>query len=112
MTTTPNLGMTKLVENQASAEVTVNDFLAVLDALVPQPTVEDRDVTNPTALTPSDGEVWYINGTGAGDWTGHDNELAIYSAGWIFVSIREGMTMYVKDENVHLVYNGSSWVAV
>lgn len=70
-------------------------------------------VLDPTSLSPSAGDRYLINGTGAGDWAGHDNEIAEWSgSAWTYTSPTTGMGIGVDDETDRVyVYSGSVWVA-
>lgn len=76
-----------------------------------QDSVIDADILDPSALTPSDGDRYLINGTGAGDWSGHDNEIAEYiGSSWEFTSPITGMFVSADDESdIVYYYGGSSW---
>jgi len=109
MTVSAHLDLPYLEEGQAKAEITVNEALDRLDASV-QLTVRDRDVSSPPQ-TPENG--WrYLVPTGAtGAWLSHDDSIACYYGGWIFLAPEEGWRCYLQDENAFIVYSGSAWVA-
>ena len=110
MATDPVLGITLITEGQAGGEVTHNDAIVILAALA-HLSIEDRDATAPPGGE-SNGQTWLVKATATGDWAGHDAEIALYYNGWLFFTVFEGMRMWVKDENVHLLWNGSSWATV
>ncbi len=70
------------------------------------------EVLDPTSLTPSSGDRYLINGTGAGAWSGHDNEIAEWDgSAWQYTSPSTGMYTSVDDTNDALFYySGSAWV--
>jgi hypothetical protein len=69
-----------------------------------QQPVLDKDLTAPPGGE-AKGDRYLIVGTGSGDWTGHTGDIAIYTgAGWDFVTKKEGMICYVKDENKLYLY--------
>lgn len=71
--------------------------------------VIDKDLTSPPAAVKGDA---YIVGSGAsGAWTSQDGNIAWYSTSWNFVTKREGMIVWVKDEDKFYYYTGSAWVA-
>jgi hypothetical protein len=75
--------------------------------------VEDRDVTDPTSLTPSDGDAHIVGASATGDWSGHDDEIAVWDSGnsqWVFYVPDEGWICYIKDEEVLSSYKGTSSV--
>lgn len=107
--TTPLLSIPELPTGQNTSPETINEMIrkAEAGAFGPFP-IEDDDLLSPPG-SPSDGQVYLINGTGAGGWTGHNNSVALYlSTGWVYYSIREGMAFWIKDENKLLVALSSS----
>lgn len=108
MTTSAKLGITHFVAGQGSGEVTINEFINRVDAMS-HLAVEDRDLSSPPG-SPTAGDVYLVNPTGGGDWVNHDDELAIYVSGWTFVAPVEGMRLWLKDENVFLLYDGTTWI--
>ncbi len=103
----PNLVLPYLVESQASAEIIYNDALNIIDALL-QLSVKDRDLTTPPG-SPAQGDRYLVATGGSGDWVSQDGKIAAYYNGWIFITPKEGFSMWVDDENVRLNYDGSVW---
>ena len=108
MATTAQLSLTKLVEGQASAEVTINDALNKLDATI-QLSVKDRDLTAPPG-SPAEGDRYIVAASATGDWSGQDKNVAVYLTGWTFITAKEGFRAWVDDENRFVTYDGSAWV--
>lgn len=109
MTATPRLAAPYIVQSQSQKEVSHNDALDVLDALV-QPVVEDKDLTAPPA-SPAEGRVWIVGAGATGDWAGQDDALAQFIGGaWAFRAPAEGWSVWLKDEGLVARYDGSSWV--
>ena len=89
----------------------VDDVAATLEW---QDSVIDADILDPTALTPSTGDRYLINGTGAGAWAGHDNEIAEWNgSAWVYTAPTTGMRVGADDEpNVAFyLYGGVSWTS-
>ena len=89
----------------------VDDVAATLEW---QDSVLDADILNPSALTPSTGDRYLINGTGAGAWTGQDNNIAEWDgSAWVYTSPTTGMRVGADDEpNVAFyLFGGSTWEA-
>jgi len=107
--TTPIHALPEVAQGQNNAEQLHNLALSIVDAILGSQLVR-RDLTAPPGGE-SNGQVWLIGGTGSGDWTGHDDEIAVYVSGWYFVSPREGMRFWIANENLEIVYDGSTWVA-
>lgn len=106
---TPILALTEWAAAQASPWLVENVAKRWLEFFAAGGGIEDRGLLDPTALTPSDGDAYLIDGTGAGDWTGHDGEIALYISGWAYKDPTEGMQLYVKDEDVRIIYDGANW---
>lgn len=110
MTTTTQLALTHLVANQGSAEVPINAALNLLDAIV-QLTVIDRDLTAPPG-SPTEGDRYIVGASATGDWSGHDNEIAVYVNGWVFATPTQGWLAHAVDENNDLRFDGTDWNSV
>ena len=109
MANTPNLDLVPLVTGQSGAEIKVNTFLNQFDALI-HLAVIDRDLTAPPGGE-SDGDVYIPAATATGDWAGEEDSVAYFYGGWLFTTPNEGFTAYVKDEDIYLTFDGSSWVS-
>jgi hypothetical protein len=108
MTTTPRLGAPELAEGQAAPETTVNEQLRYAEQGAGHFIIEDRDLSAPPG-SPVDGKAYIVAGTGTGDWSGHDGDIAFYmSTGWLFINIVEGMSFWISDENKLLVATSGS----
>jgi hypothetical protein len=114
MADTPKLGMPELSASQQGKEVTHNEALRILDALV-QATAIDKDSGTPPG-SPADGDTYIVGTTSSasGDWDGYDDYIAYYkNTAWLFVAPIEGMRVYLVDESAEYVYLGSAgWTAV
>lgn len=105
---TPNLALPYIVQGQAQKEVTHNEALRLLDALV-QLAVLDRDLYAPPGA-PAEGERWIVAAGATGVWSGHDNQIAARQDGaWRFSSPRVGWLAYVVDEQALLAWTGGAW---
>ena len=108
MTTSTQLGLTHLIEGQSSAEVTFNEALNAIDAVI-RLSVIDRDLATPPG-SPTEGDRYLVAASGTGDWSGEDGNVAVYLSGWTFLTPQEGWMMWVVDEALELFYDGSSWL--
>src|SRR5574343_1146628 len=111
--TTPNLKLTELIEGQQGAETLFNDDMHLLDAFICM-RVEDGDLNDADSATATNGLAYLVAATPAsGDaWFGKAGQVAYYSNGWNFIVPFEGLMMWVKDENVLLLYDGSAWLEI
>ena|SRR5690554_3267581 len=107
---TPNLQLSEWQQNQSQPHVTVNTALRVLDCLV-QLRVLDRDLTEPPtgSAAPSEGDCYIPAATADGDWTGHEDDIAMFIGGaWVFRTPLVGWKAYVVDEDSDVRYYGGS----
>ena len=75
-----------------------------------QQAVIDKDLTSPPA-DPSKGDRYIVGSSATGDWSGHDGDITYYDgSAWQFITKKEGMKVWVKDEGKYYHYNGTSWV--
>jgi hypothetical protein len=110
MADTPNLELERLVEGQASGEITHNLMVNKMDSLV-MPAIKDRDLTAPPGGE-SEGDRYLVKATATGGWIGEDGNLAIYYSGWVFIPPQEGWRLWVDDENILIYYDGAAWQEV
>jgi len=104
---TPRLGLPYLIASQAQKEVTHNEALNTIEALL-QPTVQSINLT--TAPIGIEGNL-YIVGIGAtGAWTGKDGNLAQYIGGaWSFYVPFEGLHIWNIATNQRMIYTVGVW---
>jgi hypothetical protein len=111
MGNTPRLSLPYIAQGQAQKEVTHNDALNTLDALV-NLYVLDRDLSAPPG-SPADGDTYLVKATGTDDWAGQDGKIAFcLDGGWRFFAPAKGLIAYVADEQTILVYTGSEWAGL
>lgn len=108
MTTTNHLGFALVEQNQSQKEVTVNQALVAIDALLNTGAI-DKDLATPPG-SPSAGDVYIVATSGTGDWSGKDGQIAYYFGGWQFIVPNEGMLLWVNDEDLLYAHNGADWV--
>lgn len=107
MTATAHMGITLVEQAQAGKEVTVNAALARLDAVLNTGAI-DKDLATPPG-SPAAGDVYIVAGTATGDWAGQEGKLAYFDQIWRFITPREGMSIWVSDENTPYTYDGAAW---
>jgi len=111
MADTPRLDFPYIAQSQAQKEVTHNEALDRLDALV-QTTAIDRDLNAPPG-SPVEGDVYIVGTAPTGAWAGRAKDITEYiGATWKFYDPDEGWISYLKDENMLVVYDGANWVTV
>lgn len=112
MTTTPILALDELASAQAIPEVLVNENTRWLEFFAAGGKVLDRGLTAQPG-SPSDGDAYLMVASPTGtNWSGQGNKIALrIGTAWEFKTPTEGMTLYVADEDVRIVYDGSAWAS-
>lgn len=109
MPTTPRLALPLLAVSQAQKEVTHNEALTLLDALL-HAAVEAGPLAAPPA-SPVTGQCWLVDAVPSGAWAGKGHAIAIWTAGgWRFAPPREGVTVVRLTDNMRLRFDGAAWV--
>lgn len=90
----------------------MNENLVLLSRLaVPNLSVLDRDLTAPPG-SPSDGDAYIVAGSATGDWTSHDDDIAIWdddAEEWVFYTPKIGWACVIIDEEVLSMFNSGGW---
>lgn len=74
--------------------------------------IKDRNVTDPTTLTPEAGDTYIVAASATGDWADKDGQVAIWDgSAWTFGVPRLGWVAYVEDEEVLTAYKAAGWSA-
>ena len=110
MENTDRLNLPYLMAAQAQKHVTHNEALRMLDALV-HLSVTSRALSTPPS-EPEESEAFLVAVGGSDAWQGHDGEVAVFVDGfWMFHAVQEGWLVWISDEAVFLIYNGTNWLA-
>ncbi|AJA07530.1 hypothetical protein SKP52_03005 [Sphingopyxis fribergensis] len=108
MPTTPRFALPLLGVAQAQKEVTHNEALTLIDALV-HAAVEAGPLAAPPP-GPVDGQCWIVGAAPTGAWAGQENAIAIRTGGgWRFAPPREGMRATRLTDGVRLRFDGGAW---
>ncbi|KTD99686.1 DUF2793 domain-containing protein [Sphingopyxis sp. H115] len=108
MLATPRLALPLLAVAQAQKEVTHNEALVLLDALV-HAAVLDGPLADPPA-DPAEGQCWIVGADPTGAWSGQAMAIACWSAGgWRFAAPRAGMRVTRLADGARLRFDDSSW---
>lgn len=122
MTTTADIGLPLLAQQQAQPEVTHNEALLLLSALTKGVvTIQNAPPGSPTA-----GDSYIVGTAPTGAWAGRANTIATYTgSGWRFVPDRdsagtiitmgarhEGMRAWRQSDDALYVWTGTAWVAL
>jgi hypothetical protein len=108
MANTSHLAMTLVETAQSQKEVTVNEALTRIDAILNCGAIA---LTNTPPGSPLAGNVYILRSAPTGVWNGQANKIAYYTTVWNFITPLEGMSLWVNNEDCEYFYNGSAWVA-
>jgi hypothetical protein len=108
-TATPRYLLPNLFVAQAQKEITHNEALTRIDALL-HPVVEGS-ATNPPALTAADaGKCWLVGAGASGAWAGKSDHIACWiGAGWRYISPREGLSIFYLPHQAYARFTASQW---
>lgn len=97
-----------LAVGQSQKEVTHNEALALVDALI-APVAVASGVNDPPSA-PMIGQIWLVGTAPTGAWTGFAVHLACWtSGGWRMIAPRSGMTVRLESGSV-MRFGGTGWL--
>ena len=106
--TTPNLGLPFILQGQAQKEVTHNEALIRLDALV-HGSARSRTLATPPG-SPANGERWIVPSGATGAWAGQAGRIAHWNVNaWAFYVPITGWRYHVEDERLTVVWADGDW---
>ena len=106
----PRWGLPMLQAGQAQKELSHNEALARLDAIV-QASVSAAGFDTPPA-SPAPGQGWIVGDAPTGAWAGRAGALASWtSEGWRFIAPREGMAAWNDALRCVMRYRDGAWRA-
>jgi hypothetical protein len=109
-TESPRYTLPLLVAGQAQKELTHNEALILLDALIGASAAAANAVTPPAA--PQPGQCWAIGAAPTGSWAGQAGRLAIATAGgWRFCAVPDGFAVRIGAAGALWRRSGSTWTA-
>jgi hypothetical protein len=108
---TPRHALPELFVGQAQKEITHNEALARIDALL-HPEIQAVLTAPPPVLSEADnGKCWLVDDSASGIWAGKAGQIARWSAGsWRYLTPVHGMSAWHVIGNVRLFYIAGSWV--
>lgn len=106
---TARLGLPLLVAGQGQKDITHNEALAAIDALL-HASVRSRSLASPPA-DPDLGACWLVPVNATDAWTGKAGRIACWTeGGWRFLAVPGGGTVHVEDEALMVQLQGDSWI--
>ncbi len=105
---TDRYGLPLLQVAQAQKEVTHNEAIAGIDALL-HLAVETSTLAAPPAA-PVAGQAWIVAAAPSGIWTGRAGQVASFgSGGWRYTVAREGCVAWLRDVQRFAVRTAVGW---
>ena len=108
MTTTNNLGISLVEQSQSQKEITINQAITRIDALLNTGAKSRSTATPPSS--PAAGDLYIVATSPTGDWTGQAEKIAYFDTIWKFITPNEGISLWVEDEDLTATYNGANWL--
>lgn len=109
MANTPRLTLPYITASQAQKEITHNEGLNRIDAMI-HLSVQAIAFTPPGS--PTNGQCWIIGGgTATGVWATRETQIAAYYDGWLFFPASEGMLAYNYADDSYYSFNGTGWLS-
>lgn len=110
MSQTANFALPLLFAAQAQKEITHNEALVIIDALLGG--CVEAVAADPAELEPAEGSAWIVGPSPVGAWAGKAAQIAIFTAGgWRFVVGVAGMRMYDRAAAIVRMHDGGTWSA-
>lgn len=118
MTTSPDLGIPYIASQQAQPEITHNEGLSLMQALLNG--VISRGVNTPPG-SPDEGDAYIVGESPTDDWSGRANRIAVFfGTAWLFLPGNDsngdpidmgarqvGLRIWVRDEGIFYVWQES-----
>ncbi len=110
-TSSPRHQLPFLAAAQAHKEITHNEALARIDALL-HPVVEGKTGL-PPILAPQDaGQSWLVDAGATGEWQGKDGQIAYWTGGsWRYIAPTEAMRVRNISTDTEILRIGNDWIA-
>lgn len=108
--TTELLALDEISSSQAGKEITHNTALRQIEGRMIR--AKDKDLTTPPA-SPANGDTYIIPSGATGVWSGKTNQIAHFFGGaWTYWTPIEGTRLWLNDEDLVYVFNGTAWVTL
>lgn len=106
MTTTTRYGLPQLQAGQAQKEITHNEAVGRIDALL-HLVVESRHSAVPALAT---GTAWIVAPSALGAFADQVGQIAVCDDnGWSMIAPRDGCIAFVRDEGVFIHFAAGTW---
>lgn len=109
MADTFQFGLPLVAGAQAQKHVTVNESLAILDAVTQLRVISGTTTTPPVAA--QDGSAYLVPAGANGDWAAHIGEIAIVAnGGWRYVVPKTGWQLFNLELGINQLFDGTDWL--
>ncbi len=109
MPSTPNFTLPLLYAAQAQKEITHNEALVLIDALLAGVIVAMAN--DPAGLSPQPGEAFIVGDAPVGLWAAQARRIAIFSdGGWRFAPPVTAMRLFDRTAGIIRRFDGSNWL--
>jgi hypothetical protein len=107
---TGRLFLPMLAVGQAQKEITHNEALAMIDALI-SAVIEGRQPAPPPSLTENDaGKCWLVAASASGFWLAKSDQIACWTGGsWRFNVPVSGMRIWNAATNSQMIWRNNAW---
>ncbi|MBK6708196.1 MAG: DUF2793 domain-containing protein [Sphingomonadales bacterium] len=106
---TPRFALPNIMVSQAHKEITHNEALVCIDALLHM-SVAGATATPPNLGESDSGKCLLIEATATGSWAGKEMSIAVWNGfDWRYVEAVAGMTVWHEQDSVEMRYDGSDW---
>lgn len=105
----PVFGAELLEEGTVRAELLVNEMLARFVA--GNVRILASGTTMPP-VSPALFDSYLVGGSATGAWSGKDGNIAFYVDGWKFITPAAGLSVFVVDTKLSILYDGTTWIGV
>ncbi len=101
---TQNISLEYLLQNQASPEITINEALTKIDALIFNIA---KNIVDALPENPTNGDVYIFSN----NYTEQPNKIGIYltNKGWVFLAAKEGMIIFVQSQKKEFKFLQNIW---
>jgi hypothetical protein len=106
---TLNLKLPFLMQGQINKDITHNEALILIDAVLNSSLKSLNKFSKPPTNL-KEGELILISETSEGNFQNFPSHLAFYNNGWRFILPKEGFYIWVSDIKRMCVYNGKNFV--
>jgi hypothetical protein len=108
---TPRTALPLLVAGQENKEITLNEALTRIDALLGARVLSRNRTAPPSA--PAPGDAWIVPAGATGAWQGREGSMAIFGdGGWRFAEVTPGITAWIEDEAAMAVKTAAGWLRI